>query len=242
MKKVLVVDDEIAIVTLLEYNLKKDGYLVETANDGKTAYQKALQNQYDFILLDLMLPEMDGMEVTKRLRQEKIETPILILTARDDEYDKIIGLELGADDYLTKPFSPREVLARVKAILRRTQTTKEISKSEEPITSENKEIYEFKDFTIDLGNYTVTRAEKLINLTPKEFELLAYFVKRAHRVLSREKLLNGVWGFDYVGQTRMVDMHVSHLREKIEPDPKNPRNIETVRGFGYRFEGELNEN
>lgn len=242
MKKILVVDDEIAIVTLLEYNLKKDGYQVDTANDGKTAYQQALQNNYDFILLDLMLPEMDGMEVTKRLRQEKVETPILILTARDDEYDKIIGLELGADDYLTKPFSPREVLARVKAILRRTQTTKTTVESEEQTPNENKEVYKFKDFTIDLENYTVTRAGQLINLTPKEFELLAYFVKRSHRVLSREKLLNGVWGFDYVGQTRMVDMHVSHLREKIEIDPKKPRNIETVRGFGYRFEGELDEN
>ena len=236
MKKVLVVDDEVAIVTLLEYNLKKDGYEVETANDGKTAYQKALVNNYDFILLDLMLPEMDGMEVTKKLRQEKIETPILMLTAKDDEYDKIIGLELGADDYLTKPFSPREILARLKAIGRRTQSMLPNTPINE---NKAKEIYEFADFTIDLTNYTVTKDAKQVNLTPKEFELLAYFVKRTNRVLSREKLLNGVWGFDYVGQTRMVDMHVSHLREKIEPDPKKPKYIETVRGFGYRFKENL---
>ena len=244
MKKVLVVDDEVAIVTLLEYNLKKDGYEVEAVYDGLSAYQKALRNDYDFIILDWMLPEMDGMEVTKKLRQEKVETPILMLTARDDEYDKIIGLELGADDYLTKPFSPREVLARLKAIGRRMKVKNNDSHKEKPkvdVKPATQEVYQFKDFTFDLGNYTVTRQEEPINLTPKEFELLAYFVKRAHRVLSREKLLNGVWGFDYVGQTRMVDMHVSHLREKIEPDPKKPRNIETVRGFGYRFEGVVDE-
>jgi two-component system alkaline phosphatase synthesis response regulator PhoP len=236
LKKILVVDDEMAIVTLLKYNLETAGYQVTVAMDGQKAFDEAITDQYDFILLDLMLPKLDGLEVTKRLRQEKIKTPIMILTAKGEEYDKVIGLELGADDYLTKPFSPREVLARIKAIARRTTDTVDeelaINSAKEP-----QEIYHFPDFTIDLTNYSVIRAGKKVKLTPKEFELLAYFVKRPQRVLSRDKLLNGVWGFDYVGQTRMVDMHVSHLREKIENDPHQPQYIETVRGFGYRFEG-----
>lgn len=240
LKRILVVDDEMAIVTLLKYNLETAGYQVMVAMDGQKAFDEAVTDQYDFILLDLMLPKLDGLEVTKRLRQEKIKTPIMILTAKGEEYDKVIGLELGADDYLTKPFSPREVLARIKAIARRTT---EATDEETPATSSKKsqEIYQFPDFTIDLVNYSVTRNGEKIKLTPKEFELLAYFVKRPQRVLSRDKLLNGVWGFDYVGQTRMVDMHVSHLREKIEHDPHQPQYIETVRGFGYRFEGEANQ-
>ncbi|MCP0886357.1 response regulator transcription factor [Ligilactobacillus sp. WILCCON 0076] len=240
MKKVLVVDDEIAIVTLLKYNLEKAGYVVTTQNDGQQAFEQALKEKFDFILLDLMLPHLDGMEITRKLRQEKVTTPIIMITARDEEYDKIIGLELGADDYLTKPFSPREVIARLKAISRRVPEEQTVVATSELETSGNQqEVYNFIDFSIDLENYVVTRNDKAISLTPKEFELLAYFVKRPHRVLSRDKLLNGVWGYDYVGQTRMVDMHVSHLREKIESDPKQPQNIQTVRGFGYRFEGQL---
>lgn len=240
MKKVLVVDDEIAIVTLLKYNLEKAGYVVTTQNDGQQAFEQALKEKFDFILLDLMLPHLDGMEITRKLRQEKVTTPIIMITARDEEYDKIIGLELGADDYLTKPFSPREVIARLKAISRRVPEEQAVVATSELETSGNQqEVYNFIDFSIDLENYVVTRNDKAISLTPKEFELLAYFVKRPHRVLSRDKLLNGVWGYDYVGQTRMVDMHVSHLREKIESDPKQPQNIQTVRGFGYRFEGQL---
>ncbi len=241
MKKILVVDDDQAILTLLEYNLKKEGYEVKTAADGQEALTLALSRDFDFILLDIMLPKLDGIEVTKRLRQEKVVTPIIMLTARDEEMDKIIGLELGADDYITKPFSPREVIARIKAIGRRMGSANDSSSTnDQPATSPEK--YNFEDFTIDLGNYTVKVGGKEIALTPKEFELLAYFVKRPDRVLSREKLLNGVWGYDYVGQTRMVDMHVSHLREKIESDPSHPSNIITVRGFGYKFEGKQNEN
>lgn len=236
MKKILVVDDDQAIVTLLEYNLQKAGYEVHTANDGQLALQEALTGNFDFILLDLMLPKLDGIEVTKRLRQEKIQTPILMLTARDEETDKIIGLELGADDYLTKPFSPREVIARMKAISRR------IGPGTQPATEEPPEkVYTFTDFTVNLTSYSVTVAGKPVTLTPKEFELLAYFIQRPNRVLSREKLLNGVWGYDYVGQTRMVDMHVSHLREKIEPHPSQPVYIQTVRGFGYKFNGQPDE-
>lgn len=239
MKKILVVDDEMAIVTLLKYNLKNAGYEVAIAMDGQSALKQALTNNYDFILLDLMLPKMDGLEVTKRLRQEKIKTPIMILTAKGEEYDKVIGLELGADDYLTKPFSPRDVLARIKAITRRTEDEQS---NEGENWEQQRDIYRFPDFTVDLTDYSVEKKGEKVNLTPKEFELLAYFVKRPQRVLSRDKLLNGVWGYDYVGQTRMVDMHVSHLREKIERDPKDPQYIQTVRGFGYRFEGESNQN
>lgn len=238
MKKILVVDDDRSILTLLEYNLKNEGYEVQTAMDGQEALKYGLTGKFDFILLDIMLPQLDGIEVTKKLRQEKIQTPIMMLTARDEETDKIIGLELGADDYITKPFSPREVVARIKAIGRRIEqkSTDETDK----VTDESAhKHYTFRDFSIDLVNYTVTAAEKKVAVTPKEFELLAYFVERPDQVLSREKLLNGVWGYDYVGQTRMVDMHVSHLREKIEPDPSHPTNIQTVRGFGYKFEGKV---
>ena len=239
MKKVLVVDDDQAILTLLKYNLTKEGYEVETAIDGQEALDTALSVSFDFILLDIMLPKLDGIEVTKKLRQEKVTTPIIMLTARDEETDKIIGLELGADDYITKPFSPREVIARLKAIGRRVTPANEHAQSDD--LQKNEELYTFQDFSIDLTNYTVTVGDQKVSLTPKEFELLAYFVKRPDRVLSRENLLNGVWGYDYVGQTRMVDMHVSHLREKIEKDPSHPTNIQTVRGFGYKFEGKLDE-
>lgn len=239
MKKVLVVDDDQAILTLLTYNLTKEGYEVETAVDGQEALDTALSVSFDFILLDIMLPKLDGIEVTKKLRQEKVTTPIIMLTARDEETDKIIGLELGADDYITKPFSPREVIARLKAIGRRVTPANDRSQSAD--SQKNEELYTFQDFSIDLTNYTVAVSDQKISLTPKEFELLAYFVKRPDRVLSRENLLNGVWGYDYVGQTRMVDMHVSHLREKIEKDPSHPTNIQTVRGFGYKFEGKLDE-
>jgi len=181
-----------------------------------------------------MLPNLDGLEITKRLRQEKVMTPILIITARDQELDKIIGLELGADDYLTKPFSPREVLARLKAISRRI-TPKEVTPTPK---ADKQTLFKYPDFTVDLERVKVMVKDQTVALTPKEFELLAYFIKRPGRVLSREKLLNGVWGYDYVGQTRMIDMHVSHLREKLEPDHKKPKYIETLRGFGYRFNGE----
>ena len=236
LKKVLVVEDDMAIQTLLKYNLEQAGYQVKTVADGKQGYELAKTKNYDFILLDIMLPQMDGLEITKSLRQDKVTTPILIITARDQEIDKIIGLELGADDYLTKPFSPREVIARLKAISRRLPQEESV-----PAVKNSTEVYEFPDFTIDLDQVKVLQNGQPVQLTPKEFELLAYFVKRPGRVLSREKLLNGIWGYDYVGQTRMIDMHVSHLREKIEPDPKKPRYIETLRGFGYRFNGDVDE-
>jgi two-component system alkaline phosphatase synthesis response regulator PhoP len=176
---------------------------------------------------------MDGLDITKALRREKVETPILILTAKDDQVDKIIGLEIGADDYLTKPFSPREVLARMKAIFRRTEGSKKTL--EAPDTAEKAPL-SIGDIRVDEDNYEVfVRGEK-IELTPKEFELLVYFMKRKDRVINRDTLLERIWQYDFSGQSRIVDVHVSHLRDKIEKDPKRPVYLVTVRGFGYRFQ------
>ena len=239
MKKVLLVDDEPSIVTLLAFNLEKDGYEVTTATDGAEGYRLAISNPFDFIILDLMLPSMDGLDICKRLRQEKFDTPIMILTAKDDELEKIIGLELGADDYMTKPFSPREVLARMKAILRRTNKAvpaEPVATAQPEPTEDETEKIEVGEITIFPQLYEVHVAGELIEVTPKEFELLLYMAKRANRILSREQLLNAIWNFDYAGETRIVDVHISHLREKIEKDTKNPQYIRTVRGFGYKFE------
>lgn len=233
MKKVLVVDDEPSIVTLLTFNLEKDGYDVTTAFDGVTGYELALSNHFDFIILDVMLPNMDGLEITKSLRREKIDTPILILTAKDDQVDKIIGLEIGADDYLTKPFSPREVLARMKAIFRRL---KPASNKTEEFNETPKAPLVLGEIIVDEQNYEVSVRGKKIELTPKEFELLVYFIKRKGRVIDRDTLLDRIWNYDFAGQSRIVDVHVSHLRDKIEIDPKRPAYLVTVRGFGYRFQ------
>lgn len=249
MKKILIVDDEPSILTLLEYNLAQAGYEVITASDGKVAYKLIKKNTFDFILLDIMLPSMDGMEVCRRIRQENIQTPVLMLTAKADEYDKIIGLELGADDYITKPFSPREVIARIKAILRRTEieldlaSSREISNVEAASSSHSESLNEDETAAMKFGaleihteRYEVKIDGKEVDVTPKEFELLIYMAKRKGRILSRDQLLNNVWNFDYAGETRIVDVHISHLREKIEKDTKNPEYIRTVRGFGYKFE------
>lgn len=233
MKKVLVVDDEPSIVTLLTFNLEKEGYQVTSATDGIQGYELALSKPFDFLILDVMLPNMDGLEITKALRREKIDTPILILTAKDDQIDKIIGLEIGADDYLTKPFSPREVLARMRAIFRRLKTPQlsgDETKEQLPVP------LILGDIIVDEYNYDVTVRGKKIELTPKEFELLVYFMKRKNRVLDRDTLLDRIWNYDFAGQSRIVDVHVSHLRDKIEEDPKNPVYLVTVRGFGYRFQ------
>ncbi|MFD1550276.1 response regulator transcription factor [Levilactobacillus fuyuanensis] len=234
MSRVLVVDDEPAIVTLLQYNLEQADYQVVTAIDGEQALNLALHEKFDVILLDLMLPKLDGVEVTKRLRQEKISTPIIMITAKTSEFDTVFGLELGADDYITKPFSPREVIARMKAVMRRYHEDEPEEKPVKPVASR----LQVADLTIDQDKFQVKRGNQSIDLTPKEFELLLFFAKRPGKVWSREQLLEGVWGFDYSGQTRMVDIHVSHLREKIEIDPKHPVLLKTVRGFGYTFEAQ----
>ena len=230
-KKVLVVDDEESIVTLLEYNLRQAGYDVITAFDGEEGVTKANEENPDFIILDLMLPKMDGMEVCKELRNNQINTPILMLTAKDDEIDKVLGLELGADDYLTKPFSPREVVARVKAILRRTQS---FSKPSEEVV-ESKKI-QYGELTILPDQYEVFLNEEVLEFTPKEFELLLYLSQNKGRVLTRDQLLNAVWNYDFAGDTKIVDVHISHLREKIETNSKKPQYIKTIRGLGYKFE------
>ncbi|CAD2079456.1 DNA-binding response regulator [Jeotgalicoccus coquinae] len=229
MKKLLVVDDEPSILTLLKFNLEQSGFEVLTAENGNDALEIATNEDLTLIVLDLMLPGIDGMDVCKTLRQEKINTPILMLTAKDDEFDKILGLELGADDYMTKPFSPREVVARVKAILRRTNL----------VTAEAKdEVIKIGELEIHPDKYMVMFKGEQLVLTPKEFELLLYLANHRGKVLSRDQLLNGVWDFHYDGDTRIVDVHISHLREKIEADTKQPVYIRTIRGFGYKMEGQ----
>jgi len=200
---------------------------VLTASDGNEGYDTARKEKLDVIILDLMLPGMDGMDVCKQLRLGKINTPILMLTAKSDELDKILGLELGADDYITKPFSPREVVARVKAILRRAET-----KTEE----ETADAIKVGDLRILPEQFEAYFKEKKLELTPKEFELLLYLANHAGKVLSRDQLLDAVWNFDFAGDTRIVDVHISHLREKMEEDTKQPQYIKTVRGFGYKME------
>lgn len=233
LTKILVVDDESSIVTLLQFNIEKAGFDVVTAEDGRTGYELALSEKPDLIVLDLMLPEMDGIEVCKQLRQDKVETPILMLTAKDDELDKIIGLELGADDYLTKPFSPREVVARIKAILRRSAgKTADV----EPEESPKEKALHVGELKILTESYEVYLQDELLDLTPKEFELLVYLANHRGKVFSRDQLLDAVWNYDYIGETRIVDVHVSHLRDKIEADTKQPRYIKTIRGFGYKME------
>jgi len=225
MTKILVVDDEAAISTLLQYNLEENNYDVTVAEDGQTAYQLASQQQFDAILLDLMLPGMDGMTVLKTLRQDKISTPVILVTAKGDEFDREFGLELGADDYITKPFSPREVIARLKAVLRRSQVDHQVS--------EEADVIKIQDLVIDDNKKVVTKADKILTLTPREYELLLYFAQRIGRVIGRETILTAVWGYEYTGESRMVDMHISNLREKIEANPKSPVLLKTVRGFGY---------
>nr|WP_295969905.1 response regulator transcription factor [uncultured Bacillus sp.] len=231
-KKVLVVDDEKSILTLLQYNLKQAGYEVITAMDGEAGKNLTLSEKPDLVVLDLMLPKMDGVEVCKQLRQQKNFTPILMLTAKDDEFDKVLGLELGADDYMTKPFSPREVVARVKAILRRSQIQSEASEQSQDYL----EKMVISHLTIYPEQYEAYFEDSLLELTPKEFELLLYLSKNKGRVLTRDQLLSAVWNYDFAGDTRIVDVHISHLREKIERNTKKPVYIKTIRGLGYKLE------
>jgi len=231
-QKLLVVEDEISISTLLQFNLEQAGFQVVTAMDGKSGLEKAESEVPNLIILDLMLPEMDGLEVCKELRLRKLNIPILMLTAKDDEFDKVLGLELGADDYMTKPFSPREVVARVKAILRRTASVNTDSEKQKD------EVEHLRIGEVDIypENYEAYFKEKALELTPKEFELLVYLARHKSRVLSREQLLSAVWNYDFVGDTRIVDVHISHLREKIESNTRKPVYIKTIRGLGYKLE------
>jgi two-component system alkaline phosphatase synthesis response regulator PhoP len=232
-RKILVVDDEVSILKLVRFNLEKEGFEVECAQDGQIALERAVQWKPDLVVLDWMLPGLDGLEVCRRLRREKRHVPILMLTAKTEEFDKVLGLELGADDYMTKPFSPRELVARVKAILRRV----------EALSGEDRErdrVIRVGELFIDPDGYVVTKNREEVDLTPKEFELLHYMVSHRGKVLSRDQLLSAVWNYDFLGDSRIVDVHVSHLREKIEDDSRTPVYIKTVRGVGYKFEGPKN--
>nr|WP_066506853.1 response regulator [Abyssisolibacter fermentans] len=224
-KKILVVDDEKPIADILRFNLEKEGYDVSLAYDGDEAVKKAFMYEPDLMLLDVMLPNKDGFQVLKEIRQ-KLNTPILMLTAKEEEVDKILGLELGADDYITKPFSMRELLARVKANIRRGELT---------IPSTNKDIIVSGDLVIDLNKYEVLKREKVVELTLREFELLKFLCMRTEQVFSREQLLEEVWGYEYYGDIRTVDVTVRRLRQKIEDNSSNAKYIITKRGVGYYF-------
>lgn len=228
-EKILVVDDEEPIADILEFNLKKDGYQVELAFDGEQALAKAQSFQPDLVVLDIMLPKLYGWQVCQRLRQHST-VPIIMLTAKDEETDKVLGLELGADDYVTKPFSPRELLARIRALLRRVQSYK--------IQDGNMVQLSFGDLSIDLESYEVQKRDQVIDLTVREFELLKFLALSPGRVFSRETLLEKVWGYDFYGDIRTVDVTVRRLREKIEDDPGNPVYVQTKRGIGYYFRGQ----
>jgi len=222
-KTVLVVDDEPTLVATLKYNLEREGYRVVTAGDGEKALALARSERPDLMILDLMLPSLDGLEVCRILSRE-MSLPILMLTARAGEFDKVVGLEIGADDYVTKPFSTRELLARVRALLRRTAPS-------------DQESLESGNLRIDLKRREATLDGNLLELKPKEMELLIHFMRNRGRAFTREQLLRDVWGYDFYGDSRTVDVHVSWLRQKIEAQPGKPVRILTVRGVGYRFEG-----
>jgi DNA-binding response OmpR family regulator len=234
--KVLVVEDEPVLLETLEYNLSHQGYQVFTAADGVTALEVARRETPDVIVLDVMLPGIDGFEVCRILRKE-MSVPILMLTARADEVDKIVGLEVGADDYLTKPFSMRELLARVKALLRRVRLIREEMAAENGVSVASSNTLVLGDLTLDMGRRQAFCQAEPLHLKPKEYDLLVFLVRNRDTVLSRDLILERVWGWDYAGGSRTVDVHVRWLREKIEPDPSNPVHIVTVRGVGYRFEG-----
>ena len=225
-RTVLVVDDEPTLVATLKYSLERDGYRVVTAADGEAALKLARAEHPDLMILDLMLPMMDGLEVCRVVRRE-MSLPILMLTAKTEEVDKVVGLELGADDYVTKPFGMRELIARVHALLRRA----EASVSEEAASIAT------GDIVIDLRRREVTRKGERIELKPKEFELLLFFARNKGRAFTREQLLRDVWGYDFYGDSRTVDVHVRWLRQKIEDEPAKPVRLVTIRGTGYRFEG-----
>jgi DNA-binding response OmpR family regulator len=233
-EKILIVEDEPVLQETLAYNLTRQGYLVESVGDGQLAVDTARRYRPDLILLDIMLPGIDGFEVCRLVRQE-MNVPILMLTARDDEIDRVIGLEIGADDYITKPFSMRELMARVKAHLRRMRMLRQ--ETETLAESPAKEIVRFDNLVLDLSRREVSCNEKVLTLKPKEYDLLLYFARHRGQALSREKILEDVWGWNYTGGSRTVDVHVRWLRAKIELDATQPKRIVTVRGAGYRFEG-----
>lgn len=224
-EKILIVDDEEHICELIKFNLENNGYKTIISNNGVDALKKVKYEKPKLVLLDVMLPEMDGYDVCKEIKKDNSisSIPIIMITAKGEEFDKVLGLELGADDYITKPFSVRELVARVKAVLRRTSI------------KETDKYYVFGDITIEFDKHEVTKSGKRVELTLKEFELLQILIKNNGRVMTRDFLLDKIWGYEYIGETRTVDVHIRHLRQKIEDDDKKPKYIETIRGIGYRF-------
>ena len=226
MTKILIVEDEPNMVTGLRDNFEFEGYEVLTASDGVAGLERALKESPDLVLLDVMMPRMSGLEVCQQLKAKRPSIPIIMLTARGQEVDKIVGLELGADDYVTKPFSIRELVARVKAVLRRARTT-----------PREQDRYSFGDVNVDMRKCQVSRRGKALEFSSKEFELLKYFLCHPGESLSRDRLLEDVWGYDHFPTTRTVDAHIVRLRQKVEPKPEEPRFILTVHGTGYKFVG-----
>jgi two-component system alkaline phosphatase synthesis response regulator PhoP len=225
--RLLLVEDEPGLQLALSDRLAAEGYLVETAGDGNTAIARAAGEPFDVIVLDVMLPGRDGFEVAKTLRQQGVQTPILMLTARSQVVDRVVGLKLGADDYLTKPFETIELLARIEALLRRAPAS----------SGASLERYQFGDITFDARRAEVTRNSQFVDLSAKEFQLLRYFIEHRGATLSRDELLHEVWGYNATPSTRTVDVHVAWLRQKLEPNPRAPQYILTVHGLGYKFAG-----
>ena len=232
MNKVLVVDDDKNLLDVLNYNLVNDGYNVVTAENGIKALELARSEKPDLILLDIMLPGLDGLEVCRILRKE-MAVPILMLTAKIEEVDKVVGLELGADDYITKPFSIRELMARVRAMFRRSQWSEKTTPSAEPAPQP---VLKADGLEVDVVGHRVFRNGTAMKLSPKEFDLLAFLMRNRGQVFSREQLVSKVWGYDYGGTARTVDVHIRSLRLKIEENPVKPRHLITIHGFGYKFE------
>jgi DNA-binding response OmpR family regulator len=226
VKKILVVDDEPTLVATLRYNLEREKYEVITASDGQAALDAARAVRPDLIVLDLMLPGLDGLEVCRVIRKE-MSVPVLMLTAKGTEVDKVVGLEIGADDYVTKPFGMRELMARVRALLRRVDAA----------PPSDRQVIAAGDLKVDLARRQAFKGDQPFSLKPKEFQLLAFFLRNRGRAFTREQLLSQIWGYDFVGDTRTVDVHVRWLRQKVEDDPGAPCRIVTVRGTGYRFDG-----
>jgi DNA-binding response OmpR family regulator len=233
---ILVVEDETSLRETLSYNLKKEGYSVEAVGDGRIALDTARQMKPDLLVLDIMLPGLDGFEVCRILRKE-MSMPILMLTARDDEIDRVVGLEVGADDYLTKPFSMRELVARVKAQLRRSRLMQDQLDQARSPQAAAPDVLAFDNLVVNHTRREVTLNGQPLPLKPQEYELLVFFAGHKGQMLSREFILERVWGWDFIGDSRTVDVHVRWLRQKIETDPARPTRIVTVRGGGYRFEG-----
>ena len=229
--KVLVVEDDSTLLGVIKYNLVKEGYAAITAADGVQAIEAARKEHPDLLILDIMLPKLDGLEVCRILRRES-NIPIIMLTAKSEEIDKVVGLEIGADDYMTKPFSVKELMARVKALLRRA----EMAQRHSAATGEQSPVIREGELQIDVERHAVSLSGAAIDLTPKEFDLLVFMMRNKKRVMSRDYLLEKVWGYDFAGDTRTVDVHIRWLRQKIEEEPADPQRLITVRGIGYKFE------